>query len=393
MISLEDASWRVPIFSWCEDADVGAWEQAHNLACHPVIFHHVAMMPDAHRGYGMMIGGVIACDNAIIPNAVGVDIGCGMIAVRTDLCADQLNTRGIKAILHQAQRSIPTGFHHHKEDQDWEGFDNAPDIDVVQRELASARKQLGTLGGGNHFAEIQVDEDRIIWLMLHSGSRNFGYKIAKEYNKKAMQLCERWHSALPPGKGDDSLAFLPIGSREAREYITAMKFAMVFAKENRSIMMQRFLQALYDETGGVREETIDIHHNYASLENHFGRNVWIHRKGATQAKRGQLGIIPGSMGTSSYIVRGLGNPDSFESCSHGAGRSGPSGEFCRTHTVDEVNEQMKGVVFGGWHPRRNGNPDISEAPAAYKDIDKVIEAESDLIEVEVKLTPLGVMKG
>jgi len=389
----KEDGWRVPVLSWCANVDDGAMEQACNLARHPVVFHHVAMMPDAHKGFGMMIGGVIACDGAVIPNAVGKDIGCGMIAVRTNVSVDMLDERGRIAIMNQLKRDIPVGFNHHKEDQEWGGFDNAPDIEIIQRELPSARRQLGTLGSGNHFLEIQAGSDGVIWLMLHSGSRNFGLKIADYFNKKAMNLCAMWHSDLPPGKGEDSLAFLPIGSREARDYIKAMNYALSFAEENRNAMMRAFKKAFCDETGGCCLDNINIHHNYAAHEHHFGRNVWVHRKGATRARKGEMGIIPGSMGTSSYIVRGLGNKDSFESCSHGAGRAMASGLFSRTHTVEECNAEMEGIGFDGWGTRRNGEPNLSEAPSAYKDINEVIAAQSDLVEVVVKLKPLRVMKG
>jgi len=382
---------RIPIKSWCEDVEDGAMQQAINLSNHPVMFHHVALMPDCHRGYGMPIGGVIACENAVIPNAVGVDIGCGMASVETNLTG--MDAGLIEDVLEELSYLIPTGFNHHKEDQAWNGFDKDPDLPVVQRELASARRQLGTLGGGNHFIEIQMGDNGLIWLMLHSGSRNFGYKIAKEYNQAAMKRCAMWHSQLPPGNGEDSLSFLPIGSHEAAQYIDAMKFALAFAQANRDAMLTVFKSVVREMTGADFMREINIHHNFASIENHYGKNVWVHRKGATQAKKDQLGIIPGSMGTSSYIVRGLGNPESFESCSHGAGRASGRAEFNRTHTVEECEADMEGIVFGGWGKTRKGTPDISEAPGAYKNIDEVIAAESDLVEVVVKLRPLGVMKG
>jgi len=387
----DDESWRIPIFSWCADVEEGALEQAHNLASHPATFHHVALMPDTHRGYGMPIGGVIACENAVIPNAVGVDIGCGMAAVKTS--ATSISVAACSRIIEGLKAAIPVGFDHHKTDQRWDGFDDAPDIPVIQQQLAPARRQLGTLGGGNHFIEIQEGDDGHVWLMLHSGSRNFGYKIAKEYNRIAMELCERWHSQLPPGKGEDSLAFLPIGSKEAREYITAMNFALAFAQANRAAMLDVFKGVAGPELGCTFEQEINAHHNFAVRERHFGRNVWVHRKGATQAKAEQLGIIPGSMGTASYIVMGLGNRDSFESCSHGAGRAMGRAEFCRTHTQEECETDMDGIVFGGWGTDRKGNPDISEAPKAYKDIEVVMAAQADLVEPVVALRPLAVMKG
>ena len=382
---------RIPIFSWCADVEEGALEQAHNLASHPATFHHVALMPDTHRGYGMPIGGVIACENAVIPNAVGVDIGCGMAAVKTS--ATRISAAACSRIIEKLKAEIPVGFDHHETDQSWDGFNDAPDIPVIQQQLASARRQLGTLGGGNHFIEIQEGDDGNVWLMLHSGSRNFGYKIAKEYNRLAMGLCEKWHSQLPPGNGEDSLAFLPIGTKEAREYITAMSFALSFAKANRAAMLNVFKKIARAELGCTFEQEINVHHNFAAYERHFGRDVWVHRKGATQANAGQFGIIPGSMGTASYIVTGLGNRDSFESCSHGAGRAMGRAEFCRTHTQEECETDMDGIVFGGWGIDRKGNPDISEAPKAYKDIHEVMSAQADLVTPEVILKPLAVMKG
>jgi len=388
-----NADNRIPIKSWCEDVESGAMEQAVNLANHPTTFHHIALMPDCHQGYGMPIGGVIACDGAVIPNAVGVDIGCGMVAAKTDMLFEDIDTKTLEAVIAGLKEHIPVGFSHHEEPQQWNGFLDAPDIPVIQQELESSRRQIGTLGGGNHFIEIQAGSDGRVWLMLHSGSRNFGYKIAQEYNRRAMDLCARWHSALPPGKGEDSLPFLPIGLRDGREYIEAMNFALRFARANRDMMMSVVERKFGKRTGAEVLERINIHHNFAAIEKHFGRWVWVHRKGATQARDGQMGIIPGSMGTSSYIVRGLGNKESFESCSHGAGRSAGRAEFCRTHTVEECDEAMDGIIFGGWGRNRKGDPDISEAPGAYKNIDDVIASESDLVEVVVKLRPLGVMKG
>ena len=381
-----------PIKSWCENIEASALTRAKNLANHPCTFKHVAIMPDAHTGYGMPIGGVVAFLNAVCPNAVGVDIGCGMIAVRTDFPVKDITPDVIREIILQVKRDVPIGFDHHKEDIAWNGFDNAPDIYIIQRELESARRQLGTLGGGNHFIELQAGEDGYVWLMIHSGSRNFGYKIAKEYNQKAMKLCERWHSELPPGNGEDSLAFLPIGSREAKDYIEAMKYALEFAQENRNIIMSNLKDAFYSKLNCEFGETINIHHNFAAIEHHFGRDVWVHRKGATLARKGQFGIIPGSMGTPSYIVCGKGNLESFASCSHGAGRTIGRKEFTRTHTIEECDADMKDIVFLGWSKDRKGNLDLSEAPKAYKDIEIVINAQVDLVDVVTKLYPLGVLK-
>ena len=384
---------KLPIKSWCGVVEAGAMAQAVNLANHPCVVRHVALMPDCHQGYGMPIGGVVACGNAVIPNAVGVDIGCGMCAVRTTAGAEALDIEAVKRIVESVRGSVPVGFGHHEAPQDWPGFAEAPDIPAVVRQLEPARKQLGTLGGGNHFIELQAGDDGFVWLMLHCGSRNFGYRIAKEYNEKAQRLCRLWRSKVEDFKGEDGLAFLPVGTVEAHEYIAAMNFALKFARANRSAIMRVFKEAVYAETGCGFAEEINIHHNYAALENHFGGNVWVHRKGATSAKAGQAGIIPGSMGTSSYIVRGLGNPESFMSCSHGAGRCMGRKEASRNLTVAGCDAAMEGVVHGGWGVDRNGNVDLGEAPGAYKDIDQVIAEQSDLVEVVVKLRPLGVIKG
>lgn len=382
----------IPIKSWCEDVDGGAMKQAENLSNHPCLFHHVALMPDCHQGYGMPIGGVIACIDAVIPNAVGVDIGCGMCAVQTD--CDWLEMESVEDILRDAKRGIPLGFNHHEKRQEWEGFARAPvDVKIVRAQLQRAQFQLGTLGGGNHFIEIQKGNDGHIWFMLHSGSRNFGYQIAKTYNSIAQEMCSLWHSDIPEYKGEDGLAFLPTKSEEGIEYIAAMEFALEFARESRRRMMMELLRSA--ERCGIKQrcDMIDVHHNYASHEHHWGRDVWIHRKGATSARLGQQGIIPGSMGTSSYIVSGIGNPDSFQSCSHGAGRHCGRAEFSRNHTIEECDASMVGIVFGGWGEDRKGRPDLSEAPGAYKDIESVMVAQTDLVDIAVKLTPLGVIKG
>jgi len=381
----------IPIKSWCNDLETGAAEQAHNLAIHPSMFHHVALMPDCHQGYGMPIGGVIACRD-VIPNAVGVDIGCGMLAINTRLLASVFDEGILKSFMGEIRNSIPVGFAHHEDIQEWEGFNECPDIYILKKELHKATRQLGTLGGGNHFIEFQVSEQGELWVMLHSGSRNFGYKIAKHYNELAQELCTKYHSVVCPFKGEDGLAFLPHGTEEAREYITAMNFALAFASENRWSMMREVIKIIGVEYCDC-EPAINIHHNYATLENHFGQNVWIHRKGATSARDGQLGIIPGSMGTSSYIVRGLGNQESFQSCSHGAGRCMGRMAASRNLTKEECDKAMEGIVFGRWGKDRKGNIDLGEAPQAYKDIDVVMESQSDLVEIVTKLKPLAVIKG
>ena len=381
----------IPIKSWCEDIEDGAKEQAINLARHPSMFHHVALMPDCHQGYGMPIGGVIASRD-VIPNAVGVDIGCGMLAINTNISVSDITSDNLKHWMGKIRKIIPVGFSHHEHAQEWEGFDEAPDIPVIKKELQKATRQLGTLGGGNHFIEFQESDTETLWVMLHSGSRNFGYKIAKHYNELAQELCSKFHSVVCPFKGEDGLAFLPHGSDWAQEYIEAMNYALSFALENRWAMMRSVLRAIGIEYCDS-EPAINIHHNYAVLENHFGQNVWIHRKGATSARKDEMGIIPGSMGTSSYIVKGLGNPDSFQSCSHGAGRRMGRKRASQTLTVEDCDRAMDGIIFGRWGKDRKGNVDLGEAPQAYKDIDKVMESQSDLVKIVTKLKPLAVIKG
>jgi len=386
----ERTDTRIPIKSWCKTVEPGALEQAENLAGLNVTYKHVALMPDCHVGYGMPIGGVIGCLDAVIPNAVGVDIGCGMLAVETDLDARDMKTSLIKEIMGEARGVIPVGFEHHKQPQDWAGWKTAPvECSPVRQELESAKRQLGTLGGGNHFIEIQAGDDGLVWLMVHSGSRNFGLKIAEYYNHAAQRLCEKSDVELT----SKDLAWLPRNSSEAGEYLAAMSFALRFAAKNRELMMERFSQIVCRRAHCRIGQEINIHHNYCAVERHFGREVLVHRKGATSANKGQMGIIPGSMGTPSYIVRGLGNPESFMSCSHGAGRAMGRNEACRRLSVEECDKAMAGIVFGRWSKGRRGELDLSEAPQAYKNIDDVISAQSDLVEVVTRLKPLGVIKG
>jgi tRNA-splicing ligase RtcB len=377
---------RLPIKLWLDDMEDGAMAQARNLANLPFAYKWVAIMPDSHQGYGMPIGGVLALDRVIIPNAVGVDIGCGMVAVKTTLT--EISEDELKATMGLIRETIPTGFKHQQEEQYWEGFDRAPDIPIIQQELKSARKQLGTLGGGNHFIEIQEDEGGYIWLMIHSGSRNFGLKTAGEYHKKAKQLCERWVADIP----HPDLSFLPMEDRIAKEYYEAMNFALDFAEANRALMMDRAILALLDVMVGMTsddfEEVANIHHNYAAWENHYGKNVLVHRKGATKATEKTIGIIPGSMGTSSYIVRGRGNPESFESCSHGAGRRMGRKQAKRTLDLAEEQAKMEGILG---KPR--SEKELDEAPGAYKNIDVVMANQEDLVDIVYKLRPLASIKG
>jgi tRNA-splicing ligase RtcB len=389
----------VPIKSWCENPEEGAIKQAQNLAALPFIFKHVALMPDTHQGYGMPIGGVIACKNVIIPNAVGVDIGCGMCAMKTSLT--EITTEQLKRILggskeyHGGIRSnIPVGFDHHSKKQDESLMPSLGELGfnskVVIQEYNSALSQIGTLGGGNHFIEIQKGSDGFIWVMIHSGSRNLGYTVAKYYNKLAQDLCKKWYSNIPEFKGEDGLAFFPIDSNEGRYYFKEMDYCLKFAYANRLLMLQRIKEAFLAVVDCTFEESINIHHNYATWENHFGQNVIIHRKGATSAREGELGIIPGSQGTASYIVKGKGNLESFQSCSHGAGR-----QMSRTKARETLNleEEIKKMEEKGILHAIRGKASLDEAAGAYKDISIVMEEQKDLVDILVELRPLAVVKG
>ncbi len=382
-------NYRIPIKSWCADIEPGAMEQAVNLTALPFVYGHVAIMADCHVGFGMPIGGVIACKDFIVPNAVGVDIGCGMCAVKTSLKAQSLAPDTVRLLLNRIRSSIPMGFAHHKSEQNWEGFSKAPDIGVVQQELQSAKKQLGTLGGGNHFLEIQEGDDDHIWFMIHSGSRNFGLKIAEDFHGRALSYCNKHGLELP----DKDLVYVPLESETGAQYLAAMNYALSFAYENRQRMKNRISDIFSEETRCGFLHEINIHHNFAAQETHYNRQLIVHRKGATRASKGLEGIIPGSMGTASYIVRGKGQADSFESCSHGAGRVMGRNEANRKLVFEQVRQSMKGIVFDAWPRGRKGKIDLSEAPAAYKDIDAVIAAQKDLIDVVVKLRPIGVAKG
>ncbi|MDX9908483.1 MAG: RtcB family protein [Bacteroidales bacterium] len=381
---------RVPIKMWLDDIDENALLQAKNLANLPFVFKHVALMPDSHMGFGMPIGGVIATRDVIIPNAVGVDIGCGMCATKTSL--NEIDTNVLKKIMSGVRQLVPLGFKHHKEAQDeslMPSIEHVPENGIVRQEFESATRQIGTLGGGNHFIEIQKGSDNHIWIMVHSGSRNIGLKVAEHYNKLAITLNQKWYSCV---ERKLDLAFLPLETQEGQDYLLEMQYCIDFAFASRMLMMERIKSVFADIFGDSFYTTdfINIAHNYARKENHFGSNVIVHRKGATSARKGEAGIIPGSQGTKSYIVRGKGNVESFQSCSHGAGRVMGRRQAMRELTLEDEIKKLdkKGIV----HAIR-GARDLDEAPSAYKNIQEVMRNQEDLVEIVVELSPLAVIKG
>jgi tRNA-splicing ligase RtcB len=396
----KEEDYRVPIKSWCQQVEQLAMTQASHLARHPAVYHHVALMPDCHPGYGMPIGGVIACENAVIPNAVGVDIGCGMGAVKTNIPVADTTKENLRSVVNRIKELIPCGEGRaHPHAQIWEELTKDIDIYTNRGWYSShvddlALRNLGTLGGGNHFIEIQAADDGHVWLMIHSGSRHLGNVIARYYHALALKLNTQWHTGIP----HKDLAFLPADSAEGKAYIMDMNFALLYARENRRRIMECFMEAFSGAfKNAAFEEPVNIHHNYAALENHFDKDVWVHRKGATSAKPNEVGIIPGSMGTSSYIVEGLGNQDAFMSCSHGAGRVMGRMQASRALTPSACDAAMDGIVYDRWKKMKKGKDeglmDLGEAPQAYKNIDAVIASELDLIRPIVKLRPLGVVKG
>ena len=378
---------RIPVKMWLDDLEESAINQAKNLANLPFAFKHIPIMPDSHTGYGMPIGSVLATKGVVVPNAVGVDIGCGMCAQKTSL--KTISKDELKEVLKEARRVIPLGFNWHEEAQD-ETFmpKNYEDLVIVSQGYDKARKQIGSLGGGNHFIEIQKGSDGYIWVMIHSGSRNLGYKVAKYYNSEAIKLNEKYYSVVSKKQ---ELAFIPLEDQLAKDYINEMNYCIDFALANRKLMMQRMMQSLEKVKGNfTADELINKSHNFAAWENHFGSNVLVHRKGATRAFKDEFGMIPGSQGTKSYIVKGKGNLESFKSCSHGAGRK--LGRKQAQRELDLAAEIKLLDAQNIVHAIRTKN-DLDEATSAYKNIDEVMQNQTDLVDIVVSLQPLAVLKG
>jgi len=376
---------RIPIKLWLDDLEEGALQQAKDLANLDIAFRHIAIMPDSHQGYGMPIGGILATKDAIVPNAVGVDIGCGMCSLRTNL--KDIDRDDLKQILGKIRKTIPVGFKHHKEIQDESWMPPLEDdLPIVRQEYNSGRYQVGTLGGGNHFVEIQKGSDGYIWIMVHSGSRNIGYTVANHYHKLAVKETKERGNNVPK-----DLSYFVKGSENYDRYFREMNYCIDFALQNRKLMMERVKDAFVEVLPEVEfSNFINKPHNFAAWENHFGEKLMVHRKGATRAEEGEWGMIPGSQGTSSFLVKGKGNPLSFNSCSHGAGRVMSRAQARRTLDLKEEVKQLKdkGVLHALRHKK-----DLDEAPSSYKDIDVVMALQEDLIDVQIELKPLAVMKG
>lgn len=388
-----------PIKNWAKGIEAAALQQAKNIARLPFIAPQgVALMPDAHSGKGSTIGSVIATERAIIPAAVGVDLGCGMNAVRLSLKASDLPD-SLAAIRSQIERDIPLGAGGAHQTTRSEFAENARRMPETPPRLGEnwhfitgsasgerAASQLGTLGSGNHFIELCLDENQDVWIMLHSGSRGIGNKIGTHYIERAKLRMEQFFISLPDG----DLAYLPEDTDDFNDYMEAVGWAQNYALENRRLMMERVIAALRQHIPidfTITQEAINCHHNYVERENHFGRNMWVTRKGAIRAREGDLGIIPGSMGQRSYIVRGKGSTDSYCSCSHGAGRSMSRAQARRTFSLTDLVEQTQGVEC------RKDDAVLDEIPGAYKNIDEVMANQADLVEVLHTLKQVMCVKG
>ena len=394
---------HVPVYGWTEGVpmDDKAIDQLRNVAKMPFIHHHMAVMPDCHWGCGATVGSVIPTLGAIIPAAVGVDIGCGMMAVRTGITAADLPDN-----LHAIRCDIEAAVPHGRTDNGGINDEGAHKEAIILPDAMKVRLQnivakhpdlsraserapfhIGTLGTGNHFIELCLDEEQRLWIMLHSGSRGIGNKICTYFIERAKKEMQRWFINLP----DMDLAYLPEGSVLFDDYVEALEWAQEFALLNRQHMMAQVVKILRgyftDKVGSVDEVAVNCHHNYVTREQHYGKNVWLTRKGAVQARKGTMGIIPGSMGAKSFIVRGKGNFESFNSCSHGAGRIMSRGEAIKSITIEQHEQDTSGVEC------KKDISVIDESPRAYKPIDAVMNAQDDLVEIVHTLKQIVCVKG
>jgi tRNA-splicing ligase RtcB len=393
----EIAEGRVPVKVYTGEVEAAARQQLVNISRLPIVHHHVAAMPDVHLGIGATVGSVIPTLRAIIPAAVGVDIGCGMIATRLSLTANDLDEKKLQKIFNQISRDVPVGFEQHDE-RDIRShavkpfqkglkriLEKHPGIQKRVGKRSDWTRQLGTLGGGNHFIEVCLDEAGGVWAMLHSGSRGIGNAIGSYFIELAKKDSERNNILLP----DRDLAYFPEGAQHFGDYVAAVGWAQDYARANRAEMMDLAIESMRRHLPSfeVTAEAVNCHHNYVERETHYGEQVWLTRKGAIRAREGELGIIPGSMGARSYIVRGKGSAESFDSCAHGAGRKMSRNAAQKCFTVENLAEQTSGVIC------RKDKGVLDEIPGAYKDIDEVMANQSDLVEVVHTLKQVVCVKG
>jgi tRNA-splicing ligase RtcB len=381
---------------WASILEDDTLRQAETTASMPFVYPHLALMPDAHLGKGATVGSVIPTDRAIIPAAVGVDIGCGMIAVRTQFHRDQFThpaARPLSVLREAIEKAVPlsagkyntsltataeTRVNELTERASMQGIEPA-------RYAGNWAMQLGTLGSGNHFIEVTTDETEQVWLFLHSGSRGVGNKIAQHHIKVARELCDRWWITLP----DPDLAYLPEDTEQFWSYIRDLRWAQEFARLNREEMMDRVVACVADWASEEvqRTEAVNCHHNYTAREKHWGKDVWVSRKGAINAAAGAPGLIPGSMGTASYVVEGKGNPLALNSSPHGAGRNYSRSKARKTFTQDELRQRMSGIEY------RDTAAFIDEIPDAYKPVEQIMKDAADLVEVRHTLRQIVNVKG
>ena len=376
------------LLSWASVVEPGAVEQAARASRLPFVAGHVALMPDAHVGIGATVGSVIPTAGAIIPAAVGVDIGCGMIASETTLTAADLPD-DLGRLMPLVEQRIPAGvgkgFDREPPDE-WSGMLGVPASALTDKQVRTMACQFGTLGSGNHFVEVCVDERGRVWTVLHSGSRGIGNQLAQAHIASAKRLMKRWFISLE----DPDLAYLVQGTPEFTAYIGDMLWCQRYAMASRAMMNDAVTASLFEVTGiGTVTRAINCHHNFSAMERHHGRDVWVTRKGAIKAAADDEGIIPGSMGTGTFIVRGLGNPASYDSCSHGAGRRMSRGQARRELTAESLAAAMAGRT---WNSDRAADL-VDEHPLAYKDVEVVMRDQADLCAVEHSLRQVFNYKG
>jgi tRNA-splicing ligase RtcB len=385
-------STSAPVLSWANHA-LGSDEikMAKNVASLPFVFKHVSLMPDVHLGKGALVGSVVATKEALMPAAVGVDVGCGMCAIKTPFSADQLEGK-LKKIRLDIEAAIPTGFNENKEVEksvtNWQRWSDFKELHPgVQNLKGKAMRQLGSLGGGNHFIEVCLDTEDQVWLMLHSGSRNIGNMLAQCHISTAKDLAKLTKTSLP----DPDLAYFVAGTPEFAAYWRDLQWAQDYARSNRDVMMARFMRIIEKHLAGGKQTkpllSVNCHHNYAEKEVHFGEEVYVTRKGAVRAQTEDYGIIPGSMGAKSFIVKGKGNAESYCSCSHGAGRLMSRNKAKNHFSLDDLIQQTAGVEC------RKDSGVLDEIPGAYKPIDEVMNNQSDLVEVVATLKQVVCVKG